>query len=203
MSITLLPAPPAPIADRLYRLTFAQYRAMVQADILTTNDRIELIEGLMVHKRYKTPAHILATGLTQDTLIKALPVGWYCSMQNPIAMPESNSEPEPDSKVVRGKPRDYTDRYVGPQDVALVVEAADASLPEDQTIKTALYARSSIPFYWIINIPANRLEVYSDPTGPDPSPDYRRRSEHGPDDVIPLILDGQEDARIAVRDLLP
>jgi Uma2 family endonuclease len=124
-------------------------------------------------------------------------------MQNPITIAECNSEPEPDAKVVRGTPRDFKGRRVAGSDVALVVEVSDSTLRDDQTTKKALYARAMIPFYWIVNLPSNRLEVYSDPTGPDPSPDYRRRSEHGPDDVIPLILDGQEVARIAVRDLLP
>jgi hypothetical protein len=32
MLIELKPAPPSSIADRLYRLTFAQYRAMAAAD---------------------------------------------------------------------------------------------------------------------------------------------------------------------------
>ncbi len=203
MSIELKPAPPASIADRLYRLTFAQYRAMADADILTTDDRIELLDGLLVHKRRKTPRHVVATGLTQDALYKYLPDGWYCSMQNPIAMEEFQSEPEPDVKVVRGEPRDYTRRFVESRDVPLVIEAADASLPEDQSVKKFLYAGTSIPYYWIINLIANRLEVYSDPTGPDSSPDYRRRADHGPEDNVPLILDGREVARIAVKDLLP
>ena len=194
---------PSSIADRLYRLSFQQYRAMVEANILTKYDKIELLEGLMVHKRPKTHGHVIATELTHGVLMDAIPDGWFCSMQNPIAMPESDSEPEPDAKIVRGKIRDYTHRYVEARDVALVVEAADASLPEDQGFKKFLYARASIPFYWIINIPANRLEIYSDPTGPEPSPDYRRRTEFGPEDVIPLILDGREVARIAVGDILP
>ena len=38
---------------------------------------------------------------------------------------------------------------------------------------------------------------------PDPSPDYRKRQDLGPEDTATLILDGIEVARIAVRDLLP
>jgi Uma2 family endonuclease len=217
MSTALQPAPtsPAPqtpgatstpavrVVDRLYRLTVDQYHAMAEAGILGTDDRIELLEGLLVTKMTKRDPHILATELAQGVLIRALPGGWYVSMQNPITIAECDSEPEPDAKVVRGTPRDFKGRRVVGSDVALVVEVSDSTLRDDQTTKKALYARAMIPSYWIVNLPANRLEVYSDPTGPDPSPDYRRRSEHGPDDVVPLILDGQEVARIAVRDLLP
>ena len=193
------PAPCPSIADRLYRLSFAQYRAMAEAGILTKYDRVELIEGLMAHKYPKTAEHVMVTNLLHGSLQDSIPPGWYVSMQNPIAIPEYESEPEPDAKIVRGEIRDYTHRYVGPRDVGLAVEAADSSLGDDQTIKKSLYARSLIPFYWIVNILDKRLEIYSDPDGSN----YRMRSDHGPEDVIPLILDGQEVARITVRDLLP
>ena len=212
MSTALLPAPspttiepptPRTIVDRLYRLSVEQYHAMAEAGILGACDRVELLEGLLVAKMTKHDPHILATELTQGILTRALPAGWYVSMQNPITIAEADSEPEPDAKIVRGDPRDYKGRRVVGSDVGLVIEVADSSLRVDQTTKKALYALASIPYYWIINLIAGRLEVYSDPTGPDPSPDYRRRTDHGPDDVVPLVLDGREVARIAVRDLLP
>ncbi len=194
--------PPGPV-DLLYRLSVEQYHAMADAGILNRSDRVELLEGLLVAKMTKHSPRIVATDLTQTVLMRTLPAGWFASMQNPITIVESNSEPEPDAKVVRGEPRDYLNRRVTPADVALVVEVADSSLHRDQVTKKAVYARAAIPIYWLLNIPAYRLEAYADPTGPDPSPDYRRRVDHGPDDHVPLILDGQEVARIAVRDLLP
>jgi Uma2 family endonuclease len=208
--ITPAPAPPTPAAvpaptvvNRFYRLTVAQYHAMADAGILGEKDRVVLLEGLLVAKMTKPQPHIVATGLTQDALTQALPVGWYVESQEPITIEAIQSAPEPDVKVVRGTRRDYRNRRVTPADVALVVEVADSSVREDQTTMKAIYAAASIPFYWLLNLPANRLEAYSDPTGPDPTPDYRHRTDLGADDVVPLILGGQEVARIAVRDLLP
>ena len=199
------PQPPTPAipGDRLYRLSVEQYHAMGKAGILEESNRVHLIGGLLVHKMTKHSPHVLATGLAQDALTAALPAGWFVSMGDPITIAEAGSEPEPDVKVVRGARREYGDRRITPADVPLVIEVADSSVREDQTTMKALYALAAIPSYWLVNLPANRVEVYSDPTGPDPNPDYRRRSEHGPEDVIPLILDGREMARIAVRDLLP
>jgi Uma2 family endonuclease len=201
----LISTSPASVAivDRLYRLTVAQYHAMAEAGILGTWDRIELIEGLLVTKVTKSNLYILARELTQGIFTQVLPPGWYVSMQNPITIAEADSEPEPDAKIVRGVPRDYLGRRVVGRDVALVIEVSDSSLREDQTTKKALYALASIPIYWIINLVANRLEVYSDPTGPDPCPDYRRRSDHSLEDIVPLILDGLEVGQVAVKDLLP
>jgi hypothetical protein len=48
-----------------------------------------------------------------------------------------------------------------------------------------------------------RIEVYTDPSGPAEEPHYRDRRDYGPNDAVPLVLDGKELDRIPVRDLLP
>src|SRR5438270_13772 len=91
----------------------------------------------------------------------------------------------------------------------LIVVKGDSTLAPsirvlpDRTLKAALYARVGIPVYWIVNVSEGRLEVYTDPTGPDPAPQYRQRQDFGPEATVPLLLNGQEVGRIAVRDLLP
>jgi Uma2 family endonuclease len=175
---------------------------MAEAEILG-DARVELIEGLLVAKMTKKTPHLVATEYLDEVLHRVVPAGWYVSMQNPITIPETGSEPEPDAKVVRGSRSDYEERRVGPADAGLVVEASDASLRDDQIMKKSVYARASIPIYWIVNVPARRVEVYTDPTGPDPTPDYRRRVDHPSGVEVPMILDGNEVVRIAVADLLP
>lgn len=82
--------------------------------------------------------------------------------------------------------------------MALLVEVSDSSLDEDPT-RAPLFAEAGIPTYWIANILDRRIEVYSDPAGAE----YRSRSEYVMDAEVPLVLDGREVARLAVRDLLP
>jgi hypothetical protein len=105
--------------------------------------------------------------------------------------------------VVRGPRRLYANRHPGPADTALAAEVAESSLSHDRNFKGPLYARANIPVYWIINIVDARVEVYTDPTGPDPNPRYRQRQDYGPGEEVPLVLDGVEVGRIPVRDLLP
>ncbi|HWE39584.1 MAG TPA: Uma2 family endonuclease [Isosphaeraceae bacterium] len=195
------PALDAIAPERLYRFRVEQYDAMAEHGILTPEDRVELLEGWVVRKMGKNPPHMVVNGLVQDALTRLLPPGWFVSIQDPVTA--GTSEPEPDVKVVRGDRRDYLRRRVGPADVGLVVEVSDSSLKEDQTFKKQIYARAGIPFYWIINIPDTKLLVHGDPTGPAATPDYRRVVELGPADEVPLVLDGREVGRIAVRDLLP
>ena len=88
----------------------------------------------------KKPPHTIASDAVVFWLARVLPEGWYCSAQNPLSIPEDDSEPEPDAKVVRGRPQDYRDRQPGPRDVALVVEVSDTSLPYDRRLKLRVYA---------------------------------------------------------------
>ena len=182
-------------------LSVEQYHEMARAGILTRDDRVELLEGWLVAKMTKHPPHVIATGLINDALRGCVPDGWYVSQEGPVTT--QDSEPEPDLSVVRGTRRDYPDRHPGPQDVALVVEVADSSLPRDRTLKKGLYARARFPVYWLVNLPETRIEVYTDPTGLAPQADYRQRQDYGPSDAVPLVIDGREVGHLAVRDLLP
>jgi Uma2 family endonuclease len=185
----------------IYRLSVDQYHHMIREGILGVEDRVELLEGRLVTKMAINPPHRIATDRTRTALERIVPAGWYVEQQNPIATGES--EPEPDIAVVRDTTDDYPDRHPGPSDLALVAEVADTSLSGDRGFKKSLYSRASIPIYWIINLPERQVEVYSDPSGPMETPDFRRRQDHGVADTVPLVIEGREVARIAVRDLLP
>jgi Uma2 family endonuclease len=207
MSVTIAPnaAPSADDAEipdvPIYRLSVAQYEAMAKAGILTEDDPVELLEGWLVGKMTKHPPHIAASRLLLHSLGSLLPKGWMVDAQNPVAT--MDSEPEPDLIVIRGTPRNYTDRLAGPQDTALVVEVADTSLRQDRGTKKRLYARAGFPIYWIVNLIERQIEVYSEPSGPRRRPDYRRRQDYRPSEEIPVVLEGVEVGRIPVRELLP
>src|SRR5262245_50076512 len=114
----------------IYRLTVAQYHAMARAGILEERAPVELLEGWLVPKMTQHPPHVVASGLIQDALARLLPADWHVRAGNPVTTVDS--EPEPDLTVIRGSRRDYLDRHPGPQDAALVIEVADASLRQDQ-----------------------------------------------------------------------
>ncbi|HZY89283.1 MAG TPA: Uma2 family endonuclease [Gemmataceae bacterium] len=194
----LPPIPPVPIR----RFTVDEYHRMIDAGILREGDRHELLNGWIVPKMTRNPPHDLALGLVEDALLQRMPAGWFRRGQSAVTV-SSDSEPEPDVAVVRGDRRDYGSRHPGPQDMGLAVEVSDSTLAQDRTVKLQIYARARVPVYWIVNLPDTRVEVYTDPTGPDPAPAYRQRRDFGPADEVPLVLDGAEVGRIPVRDLLP
>jgi Uma2 family endonuclease len=186
---------------RIYRLSVEQYHQMLAAGILKDGDPVELLKGLLVRKMGKNPPHRVATGLTREVLDNLVPAGWFVDSQEPITT--DDSEPEPDISVVRGNRRQYNDRHPGPHDAGLLVEVADSSLEYDRGFKKRVYAEARVPVYWIVNIIENVVEVYTDPSGPGNQPDYRKCQIYNPAEEIPVVLDGQEVGRIAVRDLLP
>jgi hypothetical protein len=76
----------------------------------------------------------------------------------------TDSVPEPDVKVVRGRLSDFATRHPAASDLALVVEVADTSLQQDRTIKHRIYARAKVPIYWIVNLIHDVVEVHTEPT---------------------------------------
>ncbi len=201
MSVITPPFLSAIPPDPIWRLSVDQYHQMIRTGILTEDDPVELLEGWLVPKMPKNPLHRVATRRTRLALEDIIPAGWYVDSQEPITLPDS--EPEPDVTVVEGSSEQYRDRHPGSGDVALLVEVSDSSLPRDQGSKKRLYARARIPIYWIVNLLERRIEVYSDPSGPGESADYRQRQDYGEAEEIPVVIGGREIGRLAVRDLLP
>jgi Uma2 family endonuclease len=189
--------PPEPVC----RFSVSQYHEMIAAGILREDDPLELLEGWLVPQMVKNPPHSTARHLTTKALERVLQPGWHVRSQEPITL--SDSEPEPDVAVVRGDPGQYERAHPGPQDVALVVEVADASLDRDRKIKKTVYARAGIPSYWILNLPQRRIEVYSSPSGSEERSDYRQRQEYDIDSDVPLTVEGREIARISASELFP
>ncbi len=184
----------------LYRFTTPQYERMVEVGILTPEDRAELLEGWIVKKVTQHPPHATVLEYTQDALRPLLPEGWRLREQKPMTTPD-DSVPEPDVAIVRGPASRYERRHPRPADVALVIEVADTSLQEDRERKGRIYARARIPVYWIVNLPDERVEVYTRPRA-GKTPIYRERRDYGRGQVFPLIIEGQEIAEIPVDALL-
>ena len=186
--------------EPVWRFSVAQYHQMIRLGILTNDDPVELLEGWIIHKMPKNPPHRAATKLTRSALEEIVPQGWYVDAQEPITL--DDSEPEPDVVVVRGNTRDYLDRHLGSQDLALIVEIADSTLERDRTSKKRLYARAGIPVYWIVNLPEKKLEVYIEPINLA-VPTYQQRQDYNLSDEVAVVIEGQEVGRLTVRDLLP
>jgi Uma2 family endonuclease len=178
-------------------ITVERYHEMIEQGILGPDERVELLEGVIVPKMPKHPPHSVSNDICREALSVALPPGWFVRTQNPVTL--STSEPEPDLAVVRGRLRDYSNRHPQPGEIGLVMEIADASLDRDRTLKKRIYGSAGVPHYWLLNLNNRTLEVYSEPRGGD----CAQRAVYEPTQSVELVLDGKVVANISVGDLLP
>ena len=182
------------------KFSVPRYQRMIESGILTSEDRVELLENYVVLKMPKNPPHEGTLDLVKAAFAN-LPAGWLLRVQQTVVL--SDSQPEPDFAIVRGGPRSFVSRHPVAADVALLIEVADSSLLRDQRDKTRIYARAAIPIYWIINLVDRRIEVYTQPSGPIEVPVYSAFQTYQPGDQIPLVLDSVTATTIPVVDLLP
>lgn len=149
-------AGPAPLTLR--RFTLDEYHRMGDLGILTPEDQVELLEGLLVEKMNQRPIHGYMVRRLNELFLRSLPDGWLCQCQLPITT--LDSEPEPDVAIVRGNHADFRERHPCSSDCELVIEVADTSLAKDR-LKAAIYAAGGVREFWIVNIPDRIIERYS------------------------------------------
>jgi Uma2 family endonuclease len=189
------------LLERGQRITVDLYHRMVASGVFSEDDRLELIDGWIINKRPQTPLHASCIQLVQEALNRLMPAGYCLRIQLPVTF--SDSEPEPDFAVVSGSSDDYNTRHPNAREITLIVEVAHTSLSIDQKTKQALYARESIPCYWIVDVVNRCVEVYSGPSGPIPEPHYGPKAVYNPNDKIPFEIPGQAVSSIPVISLLP
>ncbi len=151
------------IGVRTRRFSVEEYHRMVRAGILKEDDRVELIEGAIIEMTPIGPRHSFCVARLTDHFavsLRGMAVVW---VQSPIRL-SPDSEPQPDVAVIRPPLTRYADAHPGPDDVLLVIEVADTTVDHDRARKIPLYARAGVREAWLVNLPAQTIEVYRAPT---------------------------------------
>ncbi|TMA97791.1 MAG: Uma2 family endonuclease [Deltaproteobacteria bacterium] len=139
------------------RYTKDQYFELVKKGVLRPDDRVELLEGVVVAMAPHSPGHASAIRKVSHALGRVFGDSGVISVQLPLVAGRY-SVPEPDVAVLPGGNEDYQEAH--PTEALLVVEVADSSLAQDRITKAALYARAGVPEYWIVNLRDDCVEVY-------------------------------------------
>lgn len=186
------------------RFSLAEYHRYIDLGLLQAEDRVELLNGWMVAKMPIDPKHCTATRRLAKLFYQILSEesDWVIGGPQPITIPSSQSEPEPDFVIARGPSGRYNRRHPEPQDVLLVIEVSNKSLVFDRDEKFKAYAAAKIPVYWIINLNAQCLEVNTGPVG-GRSPSYSKTRIYERGESVELKLSKTEIYQIPVDDLLP
>lgn len=142
--------------------TVKEYYKMAEVGILMPTDRVELINGEIIQTSPIKSPHANSITIIEEILYEQLIKKVTIRTQNPISI-SNLSEPEPDIAVVKYGRNRYSNQHPKPEDTFLLIEVSDSTLKYDRKIKTQLYAKASIPEYWIINIPDKQIEVFKKP----------------------------------------
>ncbi len=173
-----------------------RYFALVDEGLIAPDDKVELLEGIIVAMSPQSPQHASAVWRTTHALEKA--IGKRALVRSQCSFLASwISVPEPDVCVVEGSVEDYDECH--PSSALLMVEVASSTLAPDRLTKGRIYAAAAVPEYWIVNLRDQVVEVYSKP---DPAARVyvcTRVAEEGET----IALESIDRCEVAVADLMP
>jgi Uma2 family endonuclease len=189
------------------RWTIAEFDDLVRKGFLREGSRTFLWDGEIIEPMPENPPHVnAAMNLVRIFIGKVPEESWTVNQGNPIELREEY-KPQPDLAVLKGPRARYRKAAPVASDVALLVEVADSSYPNNAGVFMRAYAAARISQYWIVNIRERRVEVYSAPGDTsDGAPCYAQRADYGLKDAVPLVVsqDGLESrlGEVPVIDIL-
>jgi len=141
--------------------TVDSYQRLAELGVFGVDERVELIEGQVVEMspigdRHANCVRRLLDWFAHHALELAI-----IDVQNTVVLGRRDA-PQPDLSVLKRRPDGYP-HHPRAADILLVIEVADTTLAYDRDVKIPLYARAGIPEAWLVNVPADRIDVYREP----------------------------------------
>lgn len=137
-----------------------EYHRLIEIDFFTSEDRVELLEGLLVKMSPIRVPHANAVDGLAETFYAQVGKQARIRIQQPVTLVRTESEPEPDVVLAQ---RIAYDHHPNASEILLLIEVSDTTLAKDRGLKAQIYAKESIQEYWIINLVDRMLEVYRNP----------------------------------------
>lgn len=174
--------------------TLEDYHQMIEAGILDDR-RVELLNGEIIEMAPEGEPHAYYSSSVGDYLRRLLGDRVTIRQGNPITIPASQSEPEPDIAVVQSLGREYLRHHPYPENVLWLIEFSNNSLKKDLDPKAKAYAAAGIAEYWVVNLKRMELVVMRQPVDGA----YAGQVTLNDGDICPIAF---PDVAIPVRRLL-
>ena len=174
------------LLQSIRRYSVSEYHKMGEEGILSEDERVELIDGVIIKMSPKRTKHSVVTSQMVASFYELSIEGKaLLRVQEPVILTD-DTEPEPDLTLVKIREGAYyLETHPRPDDVLLLIEVADTSLEYDREIKLPRYAASKIEEVWIVNLVDNIIEVYREPLVlADGTVGYRTRTNFVKGDTI-------------------
>ena len=174
-----------PLQDKdLCKFSSDQYHWLINAGILTTDHRVELIGGQILTMPPMGDEHGDSIGDLNIWLVQHAGQNYVPRCQVTIRLAEGFT-PDPDFILLRYKEAGYRgENRPTVADVLLVIEVAYSSLDRDLGLKSLAYARAGVPELWVVDLPHRQVHQFT-----RPSPEgYQERTTAEEDETISPAL---------------
>ncbi|HWH11959.1 MAG TPA: Uma2 family endonuclease [Solirubrobacteraceae bacterium] len=146
---------PAPAVATVHRLSVDDVHKMVASGVLDEDDRIELVDGVLIDMVPIGAEHDGAVVWLNRLFTLVDDSAWEVRVQSTLLV--EGGYLLPDVAVVGRLPRSRQ-----PTNALLVVEVAEASQARDRE-KALAYAAADVPEYWLVDLPAREVTVHRRP----------------------------------------
>lgn len=139
-------------------LSLDEVLRMVEAGIIDEDERVELVDGVLVEMSPEGIHHVEVIADLTWVLRSTYPRTYDVRIQSTYPLDEWQFK-QPDlvlSHRIRG-------RWLQPGDVVLVIEVAQTSLRYDTGRKARDYAGWGVASYWVVDVDRRRLLVHREP----------------------------------------
>ena len=140
------------------KFTIEEYHKLGNAGVLHPNDRVELIDGLLVQMAPIGPEHQFILEVLNDIFSEQKKGRFNVGPGRPIPIPNFN-EPQPDMVLFK-RGAAARRRHASPEEIFLVIEVSDTTVRYDSEEKLLAYENARIPEYWIVDVPAKVVRVF-------------------------------------------
>jgi Uma2 family endonuclease len=145
-----------------HRWTVDEYHRMAEVGLLSEDDRVELIDGVVADTSPIGSLHAETVRAITRLLYSTVAARAEIAVQDPIKLDVRN-EPQPDLVLLRPRAGGYRSAHPTPADVLLVIEVADSSVLKGRNEKLLRYAAAGIREVWLVDLPAEAVEVCRNP----------------------------------------
>ena len=157
---TPINSPSASMARRSFNV--ADMEAMFDADILSREEKIELIDGEIITMNSQMMPHAVLKSRLSRRFAQLLPESFDIIIEGTTLL-NAQTLIEPDILIAMRLPGDER-RYVDSTELLLAIEIADTSLAYDLGTKALLYAGANIPELWVVDLNNAETWVHRQPT---------------------------------------
>ena len=179
----------------IHKISVKNYEKMIDIGIFDEDDRVELLDGVIIEMIPKKTKHANINDEAAEFLITTFIGRAVVRNQNPIVL-DDYSEPEPDIVMARPPRRNYLETHPNAEDILLVIEVSDTTIAKDRR-KAFNYARAGIVQYLLFNLNTDEIEDYREPAADG----YRFKQTHDKNANFNLVAFPEVEIRVA--DLLP